>query len=150
MVRIPKDFLEFFKSLNDHDVRYVVVGGYAVAYHGSPRFTGDIDVWVAHDHTNARGVVAALEDFGFSGMHISVDDFTPPDRIVQLGVPPMRIDILTGIDGVSFADAWKEREQVDIDDVPVFFVSRRLLMENKAATGRTKDLADLESLGEDR
>ena len=146
MVRIPKDFLEFFESLNAHSVKYAVAGGYAVAYHGSPRFTGDIDVMVGSDERNARSILSALEEFGFSGIGLSVQDFAQPDRVVQLGVPPMRIDILTGIDGVTFDEVWEQRVEVRIENVLVHFISRELLIRNKRATGRAKDLADLESL----
>jgi hypothetical protein len=149
MARIPKDFLEFFESLNAHSVKYSVVGGYAVAYHGSPRFTGDIDVVVGSDEENARSIMSALKEFGFSETGLSVEDFTQPDRVVQLGVPPMRIDILTGIDGVTFDQVWEQRVEVRIDNVPVYFISRELLIRNKRASGRARDLADLESLSSD-
>ena len=150
MARIPKDFLEFFELLNAHSVKYAVVGGYAVAYHGSPRFTGDIDVVVGSDEQNARSILSALEEFGFSGTGLSAQDFIQPDHVVELGVPPMRIDILTGIDGVTFDEVWEQRVEVRIEKVSMHFISRELLIRNKRATGRAQDLADLESLSSER
>ncbi|MFW5728604.1 MAG: nucleotidyltransferase [Spirochaetota bacterium] len=146
MARIPNDFLEFFALLNAHSVKFAVVGGYAVAYHGFPRFTGDIDVIVGSDEENARSIMTALEELGFSEMGLSVQDFIQPDHVVQLGVPPMRIDILTNIDGVTFDQVWDQRVDVQIENVLVHFINRELLVRNKRASGRTKDLADLESL----
>ena len=144
---IPRDFREWFALLNSHRVEYAVVGGYAVAFHGAPRFTGDIDVLVGTDPENARRLLAALDAFGFGSLGLGIDDFTQPDRIVQLGVPPMRIDLLTGIDGVDWTDVLRTRVTTKLEDVEVAFISVDLLRANKRSTGRAKDRADLESLG---
>ena len=147
MVNIPKDFREFLQLLNDHEVEYVVVGGYALAFHGAPRFTGDIDILVRPTGENARRLIAALGDFGFSELKLTVQDFTSTDRVVQLGVPPMRIDLLTSIDGIDFATAVDGSLRVEISDLTVPIIGRDALITNKRASGRPKDLADLEALG---
>lgn len=144
---IPSEFRELFALLHSHRVEYAVVGGYAVAFHGAPRFTGDIDVLVGTDPENARRLLAALDEFGFGSLGLGLEDFTRPDRVVQLGVPPMRIDLLTGIDGVEWADVLLTRVTAEFEDVEVAFISLDLLRANKRSTGRAKDQADLESLG---
>lgn len=137
---------EFVELLNAKGVKYVVVGGYAVAYHGHPRFTGDIDFYVEPVADNAERILAALSAFGFDALELAVGDFTNPDSVVQLGVPPNRIDLLTSISGVSFERAWEERVRSQLDGVPVSFISKELLLLNKRASGRPKDLADLAEL----
>lgn len=144
---IPSEFREFFALLNAHRVEYAVVGGYAVAFYGAPRFTGDIDVLVGADPENARRLVAALDEFGFGSIGLKIEDFARPDQIVQLGMPPMRIDLLTGVDGVSSTEVLQGRTIAMLDDVAVAFISLDLLRANKRSTGRAKDQADLESLG---
>ena len=148
MVNIPKDFREFLQLLNDNSVEYVVVGGYALAFHGAPRFTGDIDILVRSTEGNARRVIAALRDFGFSKLELTEQDFTATDRVVQLGVPPMRIDLLTSIDGVDFQTAVDGAIRAEISEITVPFIGRDALIKNKQASGRAKDMADLEALGE--
>ncbi len=145
-IHLPPDFKEFFRSLNSHRVEYLLVGGYAVAYHGFPRATGDLDIWVARTPVNAGRIVAALEDFGFGGERLSDRLFLEDDRIVRMGLPPMRIEILTSISGVDFGDAYPRRVCDRLDGVEVNVVSLEDLKTNKAAAGRHKDLMDLENL----
>ena len=146
MLKLPKDLREFIELLNSHDVRYVIVGGYAVAYHGHPRSTGDIDFYVEVSDENAQKLEAVLVEFGFGGLGLSCTDFLQPGIVVQLGYPPNRIDLLTAISGVSFAEAWEKRVETQFEGVTMRFVDKSTLLANKAATGRPKDLADLDSL----
>jgi hypothetical protein len=145
-IHLPQDFKEFFQSFNRHEVEYLLVGGYAVGYHGYPRATIDIDVWVASSPENARRVVAALEDFGFGGEVLSEELFLEGDQVVRMGLPPMRIEILTSISGVDFQDAYDQRIEDVLDGVPVKLISLQHLKANKIAAARAKDLADLEEL----
>lgn len=142
------DFKELLELLNAHKVDYLIVGGYALALHGCPRFTGDLDVYISTHVENARKVLTVLKEFGFGSLNLSEDDFTQTDNIVQLGVPPVRIDFVTSIDGVEWADAWLNRETGTWANVPLCYLSRDDFIANKRATGRLKDLADVESLGE--
>ncbi len=146
-MELDPNFSEFIASLHAHDARFLVVGGYAVALHGHPRYTADLDVWLLVDESNARAVLGALEDFGFGGLDLTIDDFLAADRVVQLGYPPLRIDLLTSIDGVGFAEAYERRVEVELGGVGVPFISLADLRRNKQASGRTRDLADLEALG---
>jgi predicted nucleotidyltransferase len=143
---LNQDFREFIQSLNDNHVRYLVVGGYAVAFHGHPRYTKDIDVWIEMSAENASNVVAALEQFGFGSLGLRESDFLTPDQVIQLGHPPSRIDLLCTVSGVSFAECYESRVMVEIDGVPVNFINLENLRKNKAASGRHQDLADLENL----
>ncbi|MFT3852826.1 MAG: hypothetical protein QM733_08830 [Ilumatobacteraceae bacterium] len=145
-LQLDPDFSEFVESFVAHDVRFLLVGGYALAAHGLPRATGDFDAWIWLDASNAERVVAALEAFGFGGLGLTAADFDQPDRVVQLGYPPHRIDVLTSIDGVEFEDAWTRRIIVEADghDLPV--ISRDDLIANKRAAGRPQDLADVARL----
>lgn len=146
-MRLSRDFKEFIESLNAHDVRYLVVGGYAVALHGYPRFTKDLDVWLWLEAGNAARAVQALANFGFASLDISANDFLVPDQIVQLGYPPNRIDLFTTLPGVDFESCFDQREIVMVDNIPVNFIDRESLKRNKQASGRLQDLADLENLG---
>ncbi len=143
---LNQDFREFIRSLNDNQVRYLVVGGYAVAFHGHPRYTKDIDVWVDRSRKNANKIMAALEQFGFATLELSVDDFLEPDQVVQLGYPPIRIDLLTGLTGVSFETCYDNRKVVNVEGLQINFINLENLRANKKATGRYQDLADLENL----
>jgi predicted nucleotidyltransferase len=143
---LNQDFREFIQSLNDNHVRYLIVGGYAVAFHGHPRYTKDIDVWIEISAGNASNMVAALEQFGFGSLGLREADFLAPDQVIQLGQPPSRIDLLCTVSGLSFADCYESRVTVEIDDVSVNFINLENLIKNKAASGRHKDLADLENL----
>ncbi len=146
-MEILKDFRELLALLNDHQVDYLVVGGYALAFHGAPRFTGDLDIYVQPTSENARRVLSALEDFGFGDLDIQIEDLALPDRVVQLGVAPIRVDLITSISGVTWDEAHAGRVAGTYGDVPVHFVGLDALATNKRATGRAKDLADLEALG---
>jgi hypothetical protein len=148
-MEVQPDFRDLLALFNAHEVAYLIVGGYALAFHGAPRFTGDIDLYVRCDHENARRVTAALSDFGFGSVGISVEDFERHDRVVQLGVPPVRIDLITSLTGVSWEQAEAGKVAGTYGDVPVFYIGRREFTANKRATGRRKDLADLEALGEE-
>jgi hypothetical protein len=143
---LNQDFKEFIQSLNDNAVRYLVVGGYAVALHGYPRYTKDIDIWVEMTGENASRVIIALNQFGFGILDLKAADFMIPDQIIQLGYPPRRIDILTTLPGVEFSDCYASRVPTDMDGVSVNFIDLENLKKNKKASGRYQDLADLENL----
>ncbi|MFZ5909468.1 MAG: hypothetical protein ACOYYU_05585 [Chloroflexota bacterium] len=143
---LNQDFKEFIQSLNDNSVRYLVVGGYAVAQHGHPRYTKDIDIWIEISAGNASNIIKALDQFGFASLGLKEDDFLETDQIIQLGYPPNRIDILTTLPGVEFAACYSSRVIVELDHVPVNFIDLENLKKNKRASGRHQDLADLENL----
>jgi hypothetical protein len=143
---LNQDFKEFIESLNDNHVRYLVIGGYAVALHGYPRYTKDIDIWVDMSPSNAANMVRALEHFGFGSLGLQPADFLVPDQIIQLGYPPNRIDLITTPPGVDFESSYPSRVEVMIDDVAVNFIDLDNLKKNKKAAGRLQDLADLENL----
>ncbi len=145
---ISQDFKEFIELLNKHKVEYLVVGGYAVAMYGYPRYTGDIDFWVKPNQQNAKNLILALIDFGFGGYDISENDFNEPDKVVQLGYPPNRIDLITGVTGLNFEECLANKKIVEIDSIPVNFISLFHLRLNKKATGRDKDKTDLNNLPE--
>jgi hypothetical protein len=138
---LNQDFKEFIQSLNDNDVRYLVVGGYAVAQHGHPRYTKDIDIWVEMSAENATQVIKALAQFGFASLGL-----TESDQIIQLGYPPSRIDILTTLSGVEFSECYSSHVVAELEEVSVNFIDLENLKKNKKATGRYQDLADLENL----
>jgi hypothetical protein len=143
---LNQDFKEFLQSLNDNEVRYLVVGGYAVAQHGHPRYTKDIDIWVEMTKENAARVVKALEQFGFASLGLKEADFLEEGQIIQLGYPPSRIDILTSLLGVEFSECYPSRVVVEMGGIPVNFIDLQNLKKNKKAVGRHQDLADLEKL----
>ena len=145
---LNQDFKEFIQFLNDNSVRYLVVGGYAVAIHGHPRYTKDIDIWIEMSPENADNLLKALAQFGFSSLELKAQDFLTPNQIIQLGYPPNRIDLLTNIDGVSFADCYPDRLEFTVDGIVVNFIDLINLRKNKEASGRFQDLADLENLSE--
>jgi hypothetical protein len=138
---------EFIESLNSHHVEYLIVGAFALAFHGVPRSTGDIDLFVRRSPENALRMERVLVEFSFASLGLSAADFMAPDQIIQLGHPPNRIDLLTSITGVEFEEAWAERVTCELDGIPVSVIGRDSLIRNKRATGRTQDKADLESLG---
>jgi hypothetical protein len=144
-----KDFKELLELFNGHKVEYMIVGAYALAYHGAPRFTGDIDIFVKPSLENAQRILSALADFGFGALNLTIKDFQNPDSVVQLGVPPVRIDIITSITGVTWVEADKGKIEGLYGDILVHFLGREQYVANKRAIGRKKDLADLESLGEE-
>ena len=146
---LSRDFKEFIGLLNAGRVDYLIVGGYALAAHGHPRYTGDLDIWVDRELGNIDRLLAALNAFGFGSVGLSARDFLPDDAVVQLGFPPSRIDLLTGIDGVQFNACFARRLIVQVAglDLPIIHVED--FKTNKRATGRFKDLADLEALEND-
>jgi hypothetical protein len=145
-IELPADFKEFLRLLNEHHVEYLVIGGYAVAYHGYPRATGAIDVWVAVHPRNAERIVAALKQFGFDLPALSPDLFLKENQIIRMGVPPLRIEIATTISGVTFDECYVSRVVDVVDEVEINFIDLVHLKVNKQAAGRSKDLADLENL----
>ena len=148
-MEVQPDFRDLLALLNEHKVEYLIVGGYALAFHGAPRFTGDIDIFVRPDSENASRVLDALSAFGFRFPNLTADDFTNPNKVVQLGVPPVRIDIIMSLSGVSWDEAEAAKEPGIFGDVPVSYIGRREYIKNKRSAGRKKDLADIEALGED-
>jgi hypothetical protein len=147
---VNDDFRDFLAALLEAGARFLVVGAHAMAVHGVPRATGDLDVWIATDEANLRQVWDALLRFGapVAAMGIARQDLARPEVVVQLGVPPRRIDVLTSITAVAFEDAWAGRAIHHVAGLTVPFLGRAALLQNKRATGRTKDKADLEALGE--
>jgi predicted nucleotidyltransferase len=145
---LNQDFKEFIQSLNDNQVRYLVIGGYAVALHGYPRYTKDIDIWIEMSPENATRMLQALEQFGFASLDLQPQDFMTPDQVIQLGYPPGRIDLLTTPDGVDFATCYATKLEINIDGVLVNFIDLANLRINKKASGRLQDLADLENLAD--
>ena len=145
-MKLDKDFNEFVELFVAKGVRFLVIGGYALAAHGYPRATDDFDAWVWANSENAEKIVECLAAFGFGSLNLTTDDFTTLDRVVQLGYPPYRIDIITSISGVEFDNAWVNRLVVDVDGLKVPFIGRDDLLTNKRATGRPKDLLDVEYL----
>lgn len=140
------DWKEFLLLLNSHGVDYLVVGAHARGLYGIPRYTRDIDIFLRSSQANASKMELVLRDFGFSAPGIKAEDFLAPGRVVQLGVEPYRIDLLTTISGVEFEDAWSDRVSGELGGVPVTFISVRAFRKNKLAAGRPKDLADLADL----
>jgi hypothetical protein len=143
---LNQDFKEFIQSLNNNQVRYLIVGGYAVALHGHPRYTKDINIWVESSRENVSRLVDALDEFGFASLGLTSKDFLEPNQIIQLGYPPNRIDILTSLKGIEFTACYALRVIVSVEEVEVSFIDLDNLKENKKATGRLQDLADLENL----
>lgn len=147
-MEIPKDFKELLELFNAHKVEYLIVGGYALAFHGAPRFTGDIDLLVKADSENAKRILGALEEFGFGSLKLSEVDFTSPNNVIQLGVPPVRVDIMTSITAIGWEKAQANKVQGNYGDTPTYFISKADFIDNKRALGRKRDLADLEALGQ--
>jgi predicted nucleotidyltransferase len=147
---LPADFREFLKLLNSRRVEYLLIGGYAVGYYGYPRATADMDIWIAMSAKNAEKLVRVLRDFGFGVAALRPELFLEADKIVRMGEPPLRIEILTTISGVSFRECYAKRKRVVLDRIRVNMLSLSDLKRNKAAAGRAKDLDDLEHLGGNR
>ncbi|MBF0289420.1 MAG: hypothetical protein HQM14_16525 [SAR324 cluster bacterium] len=145
-IELPKDFKDFLKLLNEEEVEYLLIGGYAVGYYGYPRTTNDIDVWVATTPDNAKKVVEVLNKFGFSNPEINEDLFLQKDKIIRMGHPPMRIEILTSISGVEFQECHRKKITDHLSGISVSLISLEDLKTNKKASGRHKDLDDLENL----
>jgi predicted nucleotidyltransferase len=144
---LAKDFEDFIKLLNQHEVEYMVVGGYALAFHGKPRHTGDLDIWIKISKKNASRMLRVLKDFGISALGFKNDDFLKPGYITQIGYPPLRIDILNSIDGVEFEEAVKHMNRIDIEtDLPLNYIGLNDFIKNKQASGRMQDLADIQEI----
>ena len=144
---LNRDFKELLQLFNAKSVEYLVVGGYAMAVHGHPRFTGDLDLWIWSNPQNSTKIMESLRGFGFGTLGLTEADFETPSQVIQLGYPPSRIDLLTDIDGVNFEECWARRVTVLVDEVPLPLISKADLIRNKRSTGRLQDLADLEKLG---
>ncbi|MDO9129926.1 MAG: hypothetical protein Q7U34_08670 [Anaerolineales bacterium] len=145
-LELPLDFKEFLKLLNEKSVRYLLIGGYAVGYHGYPRATNDMDIWIAVHPDNAQRIVDVLKEFGFDLPELTPDLFLKENKIVRMGNPPMRLEISTGISGVEFEESYASRIVDTLDGVEVNIIDLPHLKANKKAAGRLKDLADLENL----
>jgi predicted nucleotidyltransferase len=143
---LNKNFREFLELLIDHNVKFVVVGGYAVGIHGFPRYTGDIDIFIEVNAQNASRLENVFKDFGFGALDISEADFRQPDSVIEIGREPNKIQVLTGIDGVTFATAYANRLEIELDGLRVPFIGFDDLLENKKASARNKDLIDVDEL----
>ena len=140
------DWKEFLNLLVSYDVEFLIVGAWALAHYGEPRMTGDIDLWVATSPENAEKVVQVIDKFGFGSLGLTLEDFVHPDQVIQLGYPPRRIDVLTNISGLKFDEAWPSRVSGSLDGIPVYYISKEHFILNKKASGRNKDLADVDTL----
>ncbi len=145
-IQLPTEFSELLRLLNACEVKYLVVGGYAVAYHGYPRTTGDIDIWIEQTRENPEPAVRALRQFGFDVPALEPAMFLEADQIVRMGYPPLRVEILTSLSGVGFAECYERRVVGDMGGVETNIIGLKCLKENKQASGRHKDLSDLEHL----
>lgn len=143
---LDQDFEDFVQLLNQHSVDYMVVGGYALAFHGKPRHTGDLDIWIDLSETNAEKMCAVIADFGMASLGLQTEDFLESGAITQIGYPPLRIDILNEIDGVNFKEAYPNKLVIDVDGLPVNYISLDDLIQNKQASGRHQDISDIKSL----
>lgn len=146
MMKIPQDFKEFLKLLNENKAEYLLIGGYAVGYYGYPRPTGDMDIWIKISEENAEKILKSLQEFGFTTPELTKELFLKDKQIVRMGVPPFRLEVSTYIDGVDFDECFAEKEIVKFDEVSVNLISLKQLKINKKASGRYKDLNDLENL----
>src|SRR6266853_3350437 len=149
-IELAKDYKEFLRLLRAHGVEYLLIGGWAVGYHGYPRATYDLEVWIAISPANAHRVVKALAEFGFDANELSTDLFLQPDKIIRMGVEPVRIEVMTSISGVEFDECYRERLETTLNGVPVSLINLHHLKINKKASGRLKDLADLEQLSKEQ
>jgi len=146
MIEFPKDFKEFLQLLNSKEVEYLVIGGYAVGYHGYPRATGDLDIWISVSDKNAKKMVDVLKEFGFDIPELKKEMFLIKEKIIRMGVPPMRLEILTTIDGVDFDKCFRNRVIAEFESFKANFISKGDLLINKRASGRPKDLVDYSKL----
>ena len=146
-MEVQQDFRDLLALFNAHNVDYIIVGAHALAYHGAPRYTGDMDLLVRPDPENAQRILQALNEFGFGSLGLVAEDFATPGKMIQLGVAPVRVDIVTSITGVTWEDVAAGQVQGKYGNVPVRFIGRKEFILNKQALGRKKDQADLEALG---
>ncbi len=147
-MELQRDSKQLLELFNKHKVEYVIVGAYALAFHGCPRYTGDLDILVKPDLSNAKKILKAIKDFGFESLSLNVKDLSSQGKVIQLGVPPIRIDILTSVTGVSWKQISANRVAGKYGNVTVYFIGKDELITNKRSIGRHKDLADLESISE--
>ena len=145
-IELHPDFKDFLKLLTSYNVRYLLVGGYAVGYHGYPRATGDMDIWIEMSESNSINVASAFRDFGMPDEAISKDLFLEKNKVIRIGVPPVRLEVITSASGVDFNDCYANREVVEIDGIPINLISLQDLKKNKRASGRHKDMEDMEHL----
>ena len=148
-MKLHRDLKEFLQLLNEAEVRYLIVGGYAVAAHGHVRYTKDLDVWLESERANANRMMDVLRKFGFESLDIAAEDFLEPGQTIQLGHEPARIDLLTSVSGLEFGPSFRRRIETVLDDVSVSVPCREDLKKNKLASGRLRDLADVDDLGFD-
>jgi hypothetical protein len=148
-MEVQQDFRDLLALFNAHKVNYIIVGAHALAYHGAPRYTGDMDILVCSDSENAQRILHALDEFGFGSLELTVEDFASPDKVVQLGIAPVRVDIISSITGVSWEDAFAGRVAGTYGGLKVYYLGKKEFILNKRAIGRKKDLSDLEAMGED-
>lgn len=141
-----QDFIDFIELLNEQQVKYMVVGAFALSFHGRPRNTGDLDIWIKPDAENAGKMVKVIEEFGFGQLGLNDEDFLRENYVTQLGYPPLRIDILNAISGINFDDAFHTRLETEIDGLQISFISAEDLIRNKRCVGRPKDLGDIDAL----
>ncbi len=146
---LTKDFKEFVKLLIDYKVEYLIVGGYAVGFHGYPRFTGDLDIWINPTKANAHNLLKVVDKFGFSEFNLTVADFIKEGNVIQFGYQPVRIDVLNKLDGVEFNECYNRKSSVKIDDIEIDFIGLNDLLKNKRASGRYRDLDDAQNLESD-
>jgi Nucleotidyltransferase of unknown function (DUF6036) len=148
-MELNQDLKEFVESLNSMKVEYCIVGAHALAFYGLPRFTGDIDIVIRQNETNAVLVMETLRNFGFGDLGVSEQDFSTSGNVIQLGVAPNRIDLMTSLTGVNMEDVWQDRKAAKIDGIPTHILSKEHLIQNKKATGRPQDISDVAFLEKD-
>ena len=147
-MKAQKDFKELLELFGKHKVEYVIVGAYALAFHGCPRYTGDLDLLVKPDPNNAKKIIEAIKEFGFESLRLTIEDFTSPEKIVQIGVAPIRIDLITSITGLTWEQVESRKVKGEYGNIPTYFIGKDELIINKKSLGRHKDLADIESITE--
>jgi predicted nucleotidyltransferase len=145
-MNLEKDFEDFVKLLNQHEVDYMIVGGYALAFHGKPRHTGDLDIWIAISDINANKMTEVIHDFGMASLRLQKSDFLQAGLITQIGYPPLRIDILNEIDGIGFEEAYQNKAIIDIDGLNINYIGLDDLIKNKISSGRHQDISDVVAL----
>lgn len=148
-MEIQEDYKELLELFNKHNVDYVIVGAYALAFHGCPRYTGDLDILIKPDINNAEKIIKAIKDFGFESLGLKSDDFTEKERIVQIGVVPVRIDIITSLTGLMWEQVENNKVSSNYGDTKVYFIGKNELISNKKALNRHKDLADIEAISDE-
>lgn len=143
---LNENFREFLKSFNENGVKYLIVGGYAVAYHGYPRYTKDLDFWIWASPVNAEKIILSIQDFGFGSLGLQADDFLTPNNVIQIGYAPNRIDLITQIEGMDFEQCFAQRQDANFEGVAIHFIHFDDLIQSKMIAGRAKDLVDVEAL----